>query len=423
MSIQYMVKNADIVGTVSDVAGYNIGSSTDQLSVAIDGGSNQVFTLTHGATRTAAQIVTDLAGLTGATASVCTTNSSNYLRIRTTSANGASSSVLVNAPSNNANSALGLTAATWTGGTNVAYQFQGDTKQNLANGIEQGLNNAGWITISGHQSSSIVVQSAMTPPGQNLRIQVKITTANTNTVCVSIQNVSGSKVAVNGTNNGGLLLPMAGTGFKVLANKYQAFVFVPGLLWNFIAFGVPSLPSWLQGTIWEAAWLHGSGYNDTHVSGLTGITFRTSLTAQYASGGYNYGGNQQNLVNGSLWEMANNSLTGPSCQSLAVTHSAMIAQGGVGSTTLFSSLWHDLSAIMCDPIIFWGTTGVNPGDVAFGRGQLWDAFVSNDAYPCDTYLSSIDSHNWLAITNNNLGTAVQGSYFVGSRGTLFVVSP
>ena len=420
MSIQLMDLNGDVVGTVSDFSGYNIGSSTDQLSVAIDGGSNQVFTLTHGATRTAAQIVTDLSGLTGATASVCTINGLNYVRIRTTSANGASSSVLVNAPSNNVNSTIGFTAATWTGGVNVAYQFQGDTKQDVANGIEQGLNNAGWVTISGHQSSSIVVQSAMTPPGQNLRIQVKITTANTNTTCVSIQNVSGTHAGTNGTNNGGLLLPFAGKGFKVLANKYQAFVFVPGSVssGDYIAFGVPSLPSWLQGFIFEAAWLQGAKYSDTGTGTVT--TFRNSLCGMYSTGIYNEGCNTQNLINGSLWETANSNGTGPGQQSLVVSHFAGMYQG-VGTSTGATSLFHDLSSIMGDAYLGFGMSGTT-ADVNLIRGQLWDAFVSNDAYPCETYITSLDSRNWLAITHNNYGVFYSTNY-VGMRGTLFIVSP
>ena len=111
-------------------------------------------------------------------------------------------------------------------------------------------------------------------------MQVKITTANTNTVCISLQNVSGNKVGTNGTSNGGMLLPFAGKGFKIYANKYQAFITVPGsvVCRDFVAFGVPYVPTWLQGVVWEAMWLQGNSLSDTDT--ILRYTFRTDLVAQ-----------------------------------------------------------------------------------------------------------------------------------------------
>jgi hypothetical protein len=60
---------ASVTGTQTET--FNIGDGTsDALKIKIGGGTSQTFTLTDGAARTAAQVVADLAALTDATASV-----------------------------------------------------------------------------------------------------------------------------------------------------------------------------------------------------------------------------------------------------------------------------------------------------------------------------------------------------------------
>jgi flagellin len=106
------------VAGAAAVNGFVINGTNDQVSVSINGGANQVFTLTHG-TRTAAQIVADLQGgngntaLTGATASADT---NNHIVIQTTGV-GNGTSIVFNAPTNNANAILGFTASTTYSGT------------------------------------------------------------------------------------------------------------------------------------------------------------------------------------------------------------------------------------------------------------------------------------------------------------------
>jgi hypothetical protein len=414
MSITYSDKNADAVTALNDT--YNITvSSTDILSIAIDGGSNQVFTLTPGTTRSAAQIVTDITTsangntpLTGATASVVTVNGVNFVRIRTTSASGASSSIVVNAPSHNANTILGFTATTYTGGANVASQFVGDTKQNLINGIETALNAAGWVTISGHQSTPCLLQSSMSSATQNLRMRVRLVAGTTN-VQISIENVAGSKAGTNSGSAGGQLLPNTSKGWKVVANKYQAFIFVPGSVATneFCAFGLVNVPSWLQGFVYEAFWLGAANGNATGP-----VSFRTAM--QFGSGNGNWGGNHQIICNGNAWEQNGGAVSGGQVQLM------QWVSGGLPTGTV-TYRWHDASSLMIDPLIAWGLTSTS--DEALIRGQLWDAFVSTDVYPADTTLSSIDSHNWVAITHNNLGSSSTTSSNAGTRGTLFLVTP
>ena len=190
MAIQFVDSGCTAVGTVAGT--YNISSTNDQFSITIDGGSAQVFTLTHGTTQTATNVVSNLSGLTGATASVVTLNGVAFVAITDASSSGNSSTILINAPSNNANSTLGFTATTYAGGTNVSNTFVSSAKQDVASGIEDNLNTAGWITISGHHSIPTVLQSAMSPGNQQLRMRVNLY-ASTNCLGVTVQNVSGSK--------------------------------------------------------------------------------------------------------------------------------------------------------------------------------------------------------------------------------------
>jgi hypothetical protein len=418
MSIQFADAVADAVSSLPEP--YAITSSNNQFSVTIDGGSAQVITLTNGSARTATQIVADLSTLTSCTPSVCLIGGVNYVRIRGTSSNGMSSTILFNSPSNNSNTILGFVSGgaayqTYTGGAVAPTTFLGDTKQDLASGIEDSLINGGWITVSGHHSSSIVVQSSCTPASQNLRMQVKITTANTNTVCVSLQNVTGSHVASNGSGSGVLLLPATGKGFKIYANKHQAFVTVPGSVQprDFGAWGVPFIPTWLQGVIWECMWLQGNAASDTDTAFRA--SFRNLLFCGYWPNNQNESSIQA-LVNGNLWDTAGQGQQSPGYMSLLVIGNSLNFTNN-GNLTSGFALWHDGSAVMGDPLIAWGLTSW--ADPAYFRGQLWNSFISNEPYPMETAISSLDSHNWVAITHNNVGSPGGNN---GGRGTLFVTS-
>jgi hypothetical protein len=336
-------------------------------------------------------------------------NTATYVRIRTTSATGLSSTIVVNAPTNNCNALLGLIATTYHGGSNVASNFVGSTKQQIINGIETAMLAAGWITISGSNTTNLLMQSSLSPDPQNLRIRARIRDNGNNCVVISIENVPGSKVGANGTGNGIQLLPLTARGWRVIANKYQVFVLSPGTLENrtFGAFGVPYLPSFLCGKIWEAAWLQANANSDTDTSsaGFYGcrLCFRVILGTDY---NYTFNGavQTQNLCNGYLWE--NQVASSSANQQLMSMFSSY--NGTVPSAHRY---WHDGSAILSDPLIIWGTTNTTEGTI---KGQLWDAFVSSDTYVMDTILSNIDSRNWQVITHSNVGIAnpIRGSLVV-----------
>ena len=426
MAIQYVDKVADVCCTLPEP--YNITSSNNQFSISVDGGSNQVITLTNGSTRTAAQVVTDLGSLTGCTPSVVSFNGINYVRIRGTSSNGTSSTLAINAPSNNCNSILGLTPGgttlTYNGGANVAYTFLADTAQHITNGVEQALNNAGWITVSGHQSTPCIVQSAMTPPNQNLRMQIKMVTG---TNCqLSIQNVAGSLAGSNGSSpTGGQLSPQAGMAYTVIANKYQAWCLIAGsATYNtFCAFGVPYVPSFLQGVVWEAMWLNSNANN----SNVGPSTYTIQSGTQSLRNGLhtltnnsNVSSSKQAICNGNLTLnlQGNSGTIDPAgCIQLAVIGGAGVVSQGF----TLSYRWHDGTVPMNDALIGWGT--VTSNDECTCKGQLWDAFISSELFLIDQVITGIDSHNWHNITFPSFNNSGGGGNEGGMRGSLFIVTP
>lgn len=102
-------KNDDVarVCTVTPGPWTIVAGVNDKISITMNGGSAQVFTLTPGVGRTAAQIVTDLAGLTGGAA----TNTVTLVYITSTTM-GYSSKITINTIANSCYDTLGLTPDT-----------------------------------------------------------------------------------------------------------------------------------------------------------------------------------------------------------------------------------------------------------------------------------------------------------------------
>jgi|SRR5581483_8483775 len=418
MSIQYVDACADVVGTATET--FNIGASNDQLSLNIDGGGVQVFTLTHGATRTAAQVAADLAGLIGATAyAVSYGPQAGRLRIRTNSSNGAASSVQINAPANNANATLGLTAGTVTGNSRQNTTFIGDTKQNIINRIEPILNAAGWATISGSGSTNLLMQSALTPPGQNLQMRVRFKDNGGSCVQVSIENVAGTKAGGSSTTSSGNLLPAASKVFRAIANKFQAFIFTasPTAVREYVSFGVPALRTQEQGLLTEAIWLDSNSVSDADsATASQRPSFRT-MTGNSGSGGSNQTGGMQLITLGNLWSHDNDSNGGQGDLNVA-TQVAGNGTGGAGASP-FTTMqqWHNGEYFLLDAVIGWGLTAKS--DAAIARGLLWDAVCASAPYAADLTTSALgDGHTWYVLTDNNVGSG-------GSRpqgGILLVVA-
>jgi hypothetical protein len=290
-------------------------------------------------------------------------------------------------------------AIQYPGGTIVNTTFVGTDRATTGTALETQLVNAGWTVISGSGTNDRLLESATTPTAANL-IRVRIRTANlTNCVCINMQNVAATKVSQNY-----FILPAALKTFRIIANKYQFFVFTPGTsaAREFVACGVPWIPTFLHGVMTDdLGWISGNGLSDT--STTVQVSFRTSLHCAGSNLGYSSG-----IVNGSLFDFAGSGIGGPGGMRLVTQ-----VGGNVQDTNAFR--WHDDSLQLVDPLIAWGLTSA-VSDEAKIRGQLWGAVIVTDAFAADTTLASVDGHSWLGITNANGGSTS------AARGTLFLAT-
>lgn len=286
--------------------------------------------------------------------------------------------------------------------------FVPTNKQNLIDNMETVLLAAGWTTISGHGTTTLVMQSATTPQGLNCQIKVKDNGGTC--VAVSIQNVAGTKVGANSTTAGMQLNPGASSKtYRMVANQYQAFIWTatPTPAREFAAWGVPSLPTFLNTVITEAIWACGNSLSDS--SSTIPTSFRTRLDSVTPNVG-NWC-NTQVICNGNMVEVANGSAPGAS--SLGTLQFCPPGDNFGENVKMFR--WHDDSANIVDALIGWGLTASNVE--AKIRGQLWDAALSSESYAGDL-TTTFDSHNWIVITDGNGGV---GGQF--ARGTLFICVP
>lgn len=263
--------------------------------------------------------------------------------------------------------------------------------------------NGSAVNTSGSQSGThtcapeILMQSATTP--QSVATRVRFRDVGSTAVCISfsIENSNSTLAGGNSVSNGSYLLPAAAKTFRIIANKYQCFIFSPITtpVRSFVAFGVPYLPSFLSGVITECGWMTNNAASDT--DGTLRVGFRTRMQTEPGIVSV------QGIVNSNLLDIAaQNAQTGRTYIVWSSFATASGSQTGVH--------WHDTSALMTEPLIAWATSS-GTGE-ALIRGQLWDAVLIADTFAGDS-TSTFDSHNWWAITDNNTTDKV----------TLFVVVP
>src|SRR5690348_14341228 len=247
-------------------------------------------------------------------------------------------------------------AIAYSGGPyqNVVFSQSLGTKQELINEVETVLLAAGWTTVSGHGTTSLLMQSAKTP--QNLQMKLKVQDNGGVCITFSISNVSGSAVGGNSTTAGGQLLPAAGKAWRMIADPYQAFFYnnaivSPCAARDYVAFGVPWLPPNLVGDLTEAIWLNGNAANDTDTAGNT-RTFRDALTCIPTNNTGSDMGWQSTIVNGNLAEGSNSG----SCLGI-------LGLGFCGNLNFSQSAagfqFYNGDNFVLDPWLFWGPTGTN----------------------------------------------------------------
>ena len=250
------------------------------------------------------------------------------------------------------------------------------------------------INTSGSQSgvhtmnSEILFQTATTPQGFALRYRFRDNAGTC--VQASIESTDGSKVGGNGANNGASLLPGLAKVWRLIANKYQFCMFVPGdynVSREFVLGSCPYVFSFTP-AIANIGFLVTNTINDTNTSNPFASNWRYSLTSGNA-----VLGNCQMLYNTSIWENANQT----NWNNANGWPALLVPFGGnsfstVASTTRYSN-GDDITG---DALVCWGLTTYS--DESQIRGQLWDALIIADAFMGDT-TTSFDTHNWIAVTS------------------------
>jgi len=290
----------------------------------------------------------------------------------------------------------------YSGGTivNTTFTCTVGTRREIVDGIYAALNTAGWSTVSGGGTGDVLMQSVSTPDSLQIRVRL-YDPGSGNCAQVSIRNQAGTKIS-----SAAWLLPAVGKVFRVIACRYQFFVFTPGasITREFVAVGVPSLPSFLVGVITgDCGWLVGNAVNDTDTATHYCLRSATGTSGKLFNS-HRYSG----ICNGNLVDYA-----------AGLSNAADFRLTLLGPGFMYSGpddgglLWHDDTRMVVEPVVSWGLALTT--DVAKGRGLLWNAIVVQSSYDADTNIS-FDGHTWWAITHQGVGVPNSGHL----RGTLFI---
>lgn len=290
-------------------------------------------------------------------------------------------------------------AIQYAGGTNVnatLTQVAG-TRAELAQWIRDQLIVAGW-TSSG-SATDYQLTSATTPQGLAGRVR-SWDAGSGNCAQLRISNTAGTV-----TQAGSLfLLPAVAQVWRIIANRYQAFVFAPGSTTSrkSAAFGVPYTFTGFGAT--ECIWAFGDARNDTDTT--VRDSFRRRLCTGYSSSEI---GNWAGIWNGTLTENNNNSNSGPGCIQLCNPGGSNYTQVVPAPTT------HKNAAVpILEPKVGWGAT--NLVDTRW-VGQLWDAVIAASGITGDQ-TRTVDAKTFWAVTDTNVGS--NQNY---AAGTLLVYAP
>ena len=286
--------------------------------------------------------------------------------------------------------------------TNTTYFVVSPT----TNTFELSLTSGGSaITTAGTQSgvhtvsSEILMQTATTPQGYNLRCRFRDN--NGISIQYSIETSDGVHVGQNTTGGyGGSCTPGAGKLWHIVANKFQFFLWVNSsyITGNeFLCVSCPYCFSFLTPTYLGI--LTSSSRSDTSNSYTYSGNWRFRLRSSSTdSGQVNY----QVIYDTTMVDWGNGATTG-SGQTRG--HFGIIPHvwwNEANYMFLGNSLWRwaNGDALTQDPLLCWGLTA--PNDESLIRCQLWDAIIIQDQFFGDT-VTSFDSHNWIALTSSITG--------------------
>jgi len=277
-------------------------------------------------------------------------------------------------------------AIEYAGGTIVDYTFVSDTtRRKLVDELAGRLAAAGWSYVSGEGTADVLMQSATTPQGLFIRFRI-------------YDPGSGSCAQVTMKNNGSpsaltsaiaYLLPTNSKTFRIIANKYQFFMFSSSATYRrtareIVMGGVPFtwgfIVTWL-GAYLQCGWMLYTGLSDADTAAHS--TFRDRVSTSYlAEAPY-----ASSLLNNVMLNYDYNATTWPQLCILL----------GLSSTSLYGYRYLDDSVPINEALISWSSTAGNTGERKI-VGMLWDALVRNGQAAGESTIS-FDGHTFKAITD------------------------
>jgi hypothetical protein len=284
----------------------------------------------------------------------------------------------------------------YAGGTIISSTLtqSAGTRAELAQWVRDQLVLAGWTSAG--SATDYQLTSATTP--QSLACRVRSYDPGSGSCArLKFSNTGGTK-----TQTGDLfLLPAAAKVWRIIANKYQFFVFTPGgsAYREFACGGVPYLPAFLTGVTTECLWATSNATTDTDTGPRDNLRIRLGTAVNPPNG--------VGLLNGNLLDISN-----PAGSTYIGSHRLVASVGAITSTAVSGYRWSDGSLVVAEPLMCWGLTALT--DEAKIAGQLWDAAVIYDSFPADTQIT-LDGRTFWAITGSNGGAAATQAI-----GTLFV---
>jgi hypothetical protein len=252
------------------------------------------------------------------------------------------------------------------------------TKAQIVSQILAALTAAGWSTVS-----TGIIQSATTPTGQKMRLEVRDIGAP-NYVGVRLRNATTASREF-------FVAPITGRVSRIWANKYQVFFFASGPGWpadgSCFAAAVPWMPDFVVQVLTDnyAGWLYGDA-NRNNVGTIILDSSRFGFRGLFPHWG-NFGA--------FMWD---NYIVGELDGSV---FTYFIFQVGYTSptTTDLTCFWEDGTLAVWEPIICWNAGHNSSNSSSMIRhGVLWDSLI----WPRSLYseiVKTIFGRRWRNVTH------------------------
>lgn len=276
------------------------------------------------------------------------------------------------------------------GTINTTFTNTTGTRREIVDGVVAALVSAGWTYKSGSGTGDVVLLSVATSSGNRMALRC-YDPGSGNCAQLKLQSSDGLALQTGSI----FLLPGVGKVWRVIASKYQFFVFRDGSITNreFAMGSALAIPSFMQSYQTTAAFVSGPCKTDSDSTFTVSFT-RFLFTSWHT--GYNFQSNGAYLSNAGMWETSNYSNSSSPGTPQMFTPSGVYAISGDSSSMpsrYSNGAWH-----ISDPLVAWGTSSVAEEPTI--KGQLWDAIVVHAALPGDTTYS-FDGKTFWNITMNN----------------------